>query len=536
MLTSLSDIDFSKVYVYAAFDPLFYQTDDIKGIEKLVHATFAEKYVDFKPTRLTAPSDWETFVRNELLSSGEPIFYSGNHDHIYINPDDQILSKNIAEMIGDQRNGINSSVVYSHWPEFIAFRHRAKQHNGFFAHGLKYWTRDTHSVRILTPGTIESWFCNRSDVNPDAVIKRSEDLLTCPQPFVSITPSRELSRHYDAYAHVGISIKNCSPLKIPEGLFGDGIRFAFINSNDYRLVEHARRQGYVVISPFFPGTSAINPRYPDFLWTPEDIPRHLVNRTSQLDVIGDKFDAHQKIEARDSTTLEMIRSLQPLPRGYVSEYFPGTLRRRYGLDADTTFRISTPRRGETVFSLKTIVPTKRPSILCAVDISEIATPTSIELLSRLSQVDSYFYPIVVVLQHRRDLSHGLPFLESQIFLKNIESGGVIYYGYELFPNYLTFLKYIFDITDLETISCVSFSAIGMFSKLGAKYTTLPFSRGFNSVAMSDGVSDGSFVAISRGLVESAHNNSGVAMDFYEVKSHCDGLTHIDTALTISLRR
>jgi hypothetical protein len=316
MLLSLSDLDLNKVIIRTSLDFEYYNKNDEKELINFCKNLFNEK-LDFIPNRIETIEDWKFFLFEYLKEDESEIFYCGNHDHIYVAHSNNSIEACLSKMREFSINNLQSSITYSHWPEFYAEIYKAKIEGLIFDDGFAIPRIDFHSVRILTKKLFQDWINAYDGVHKK--IRRTEELHSYALgqgrvPFWSIAPIEELFRHYDAYSHSGISISNCPPLKIPEGLFTNSFKLAFLNEFNETAVLEARGLGFTISSPCFEGNSSINPNFPDFNWSINTIPKHLMRAAKEIIVISSKNGEDNLDDFDDSIKHKILYKSLPVEK------------------------------------------------------------------------------------------------------------------------------------------------------------------------------------------------------------------------------
>ena len=149
MLLSLSDLNVDKVIIRSSLDENFYNKNDEEELLNFCKNLYKEK-LDFIPNRIETIEDWKFFLFEYLKDDESEIFYCGNHDHIYVAPSNNTIEACLSKMREFSKNNLQSSIIYSHWPEFYAEIYKSKIEGLIFDDGFTFPSMDFHSVRILT--------------------------------------------------------------------------------------------------------------------------------------------------------------------------------------------------------------------------------------------------------------------------------------------------------------------------------------------------------------------------------------------------
>lgn len=349
MLRSLTDLKFSRAYIFAELDLEVYSAIDANMLKTEVDALFEGTQLDFRPKRLLALRDWQHFIRTDISSQSEPVFYSGNHDHVFVDRDCAVLDGCLRLMERLRVRFECVSLIMSHWAEYFSYRSRLQMQEEYgFVHTSNY--RD--AFQILTPRLMEAWFISDSLHLPgDTPVRRSEDLgWQGTTSFPQIIPGRELFRHIDGSSHFGVRIDNWSPLRVPPGLLEGQMKLAYIAQPDLKTLRHHQALGYCCISPHFPSLSCDEDGV-DFHWLPDEIPPYMLRFATDVVQCGD-IDLHA-IHARDDRYAAMLRDMLPVSVDTLGRLAPHAIRAK-GRNEPT--RIQPPsaasRRTEGIFALK----------------------------------------------------------------------------------------------------------------------------------------------------------------------------------------
>ena len=367
MLASLEDIRFSRVQVFAELDPDDYGPADAALLRADVERTFGTgPAVDFRDRRLDRLDAWRDCLRRTLLPAGECVFYSGNHDHVFVDRDTAVLDACVRRLEALRASHGQAGLIYTQWQEFFSYRARALA-----------WERDCFvqtspyrdAVQVLTPELLEQWFFRDSTHMPaDTRVRRTEDLgWNSGRHYPQVVPHRELFRHYDASSHVGMRIGRCPPLRIPEGFFADRFRLACFRNRDLQSLRNARAQGYTCVGPFFPENAAVSPDGADHPWMLADVPAFLARRAREVLSVG-SADAAEEIYQRDLRVAETLDDVMPLTPATLARLAPPAVRGVYdGVDPlPARRRVPAARRRESLGVLKTPLQ-PRPCCLLVVD-------------------------------------------------------------------------------------------------------------------------------------------------------------------------
>lgn len=349
MLRSLTDIRFSRVHIFAELDPDDHSPDDAAMLKAEVEALFEGTPLDFRPRRLLALRDWQHFIRTEIATQNEPVFYSGNHDHVFMDRDTEVLDGCLDLMERLRARFDCVSLIMSHWAEYFSYRSRLQlQEACGFVHTSTY--RD--AMQVLTPKLLETWFIAESSHLPgDTPIRRTEDLGWQGQTtFPQVIPGRELFRHIDGSSFFGVRIDHVPPLRIPPGLLEGRMKLAYIAEPDVNALRRHQALGYCCISPHFPSL-ACDEDGVDFHWLPDEIPPYMMRFAADVVQCGEiDMDA---VHARDARCAAMLRDMLPLSVDTLGRLAPWAIRAKGGSEPTRIDSpVATSRRTEGVLALK----------------------------------------------------------------------------------------------------------------------------------------------------------------------------------------
>ncbi|MBL8488378.1 MAG: hypothetical protein JNK22_14940 [Rhodocyclaceae bacterium] len=366
MLASLEDLEFSRAYVFCEVDPDDYPPEAAALVEAEARQALARcPAVEFRPRRLYRLGEWRDFLRRELLPRDDLVFYSGNHDHIYLDHDRGVLDACLATLAALRRDHGRAGLVYTHWPEWFPRRAGLE---AWLPHGFVQRSTYRDAIQVLTPELLEQWFIADAAALPDdAPVRRSEDIgWAGAAPYVQLVPHRELFRHYDADSHFGLRIARCPPLRIPGGLLEGDLRIACFRNADTGSLLEARRQGYFCVGPWFAEHASRSAAGADEFWTRADLPPFMLRRCRELLLVGSGDDAAEA-RRRDERRCELMADILPLTPETLAQLAPPAVRGAY--PAAAMPELAAPpgqgamahggRRGESWFVLKT--PVRRKS-------------------------------------------------------------------------------------------------------------------------------------------------------------------------------
>ena len=226
MLYSYRNIPFSNIYLFIKLDDEFknYEEDLIHFIYKNFSKLSAET-INITFDRYTQQQQWIPVISNlmEKYGPNEPVWFSQNDDHVFVDFNMDILNEGIELLKNDP--AIHKSIGYSHWPEALKVvgRHNPPELIGNYAKSTSISCVDSILIfnlqTLYTIFVIHQW---RTDHNRiDSLVYEFTN-----QPYndnflnqILLIPLRELVRHFDGYDHVNMDRDACGPLELPSNTF-----------------------------------------------------------------------------------------------------------------------------------------------------------------------------------------------------------------------------------------------------------------------------------------------------------------------------
>lgn len=263
-------------------------------LEKYILELFPADKLELHWHRHNHTREWRAFC--ERFDDQDVIWFAGNDDHIFIDYDLNVVSAGVKTLRNDPDP--YSAVYYSHWPEQMRV---SKYFNGELTDDgnfIKALWRTFDGIRIIKGQRLKKYW--EDNEFGDALVYRTDFLhhvgydLTAPV----YSPTRELVRHYDGYAHVGDLVNIVPPIVIPLGFFDKNIKI--------RAGYNDRKEDWVNINPNADWLYAANPQGADYRWVLDDIPLFWRDRISELDMAPD-YDISLMNQARDSWYIKATR-------------------------------------------------------------------------------------------------------------------------------------------------------------------------------------------------------------------------------------
>lgn len=301
----------SKVIFYVELDEIY--KDRENELEQYIKELFQDFTLIYRNKRNEFQNDWKQTY--DLLDHNLIWFYC-NHDHIFFDSGTEYLQE-IVENIKDEEL---CSIQFSHWPENIrtvkqGFKsppHFPFQEDSSYRLENNYaWANSVNfdSIQIITKELYKRWwfegdFHSIKLPRPDYFGIGLAEIKPVPL-HKTISPFKEICRHFDGYQHIQPAITNnqCPAIDIPPGFFEGNIKIRY-GYDDYK-------EGWLNINPKNPNYYAFDISGTDGKFTLQDLPLVWKSRISFIDS-NPEIDEEEFIQYRLKAVLEMI---------YTSEYY-----------------------------------------------------------------------------------------------------------------------------------------------------------------------------------------------------------------------
>jgi len=303
--------DWSKVILKISLDDVYKHRQ--QELEEFIRTEFSKFDLILEWNRNEYQNDWKKDY--DLLDDNLIWFYC-NHDHIFFDSSTTYLE----ELVNEIKNKELCSVQFSHWPENIR---TAKQGLNPYAslpptisptykihpNYISNETTNFDSIQIITKDLYYDWWF-KGEFNhiklprPDFFGIGLAEIKPVPL-HKTISPFKEICRHFDGYQHIQPAITNnqCPAIDIPPGFFENDIKIRF-GYDDYK-------DGWVNINPKNPNYYAFDKSGTDYKFMLEDLPLVWKSKISFVDS-NPNIDQEEFIQYRLKAVLEMI---------YTSEYY-----------------------------------------------------------------------------------------------------------------------------------------------------------------------------------------------------------------------
>jgi hypothetical protein len=226
----------------------------------------------------------------------------------------------LEELINETKNKELLSIHFSHWPENIRTAKQGlnphaslipqkapnyKIHSNYISNE----TTNFDSIQIITKDLYYKWwfegeFNHIKLPRPDFFGIGLAEIKPVPL-HKTISPLKEICRHFDGYQHINPPITNnqCPAIDIPLGFFEKDIKIRY-GYDDYK-------EGWTNVNPKNPNYYAYDKSGTDYKFTLEDLPLIWRSRISFIDS-NPNINEEEMLQYRLKSILEMV---------YTSDYF-----------------------------------------------------------------------------------------------------------------------------------------------------------------------------------------------------------------------
>lgn len=301
----------SKVILKISLDEIYKSRQ--KELEDFINDEFKNFNLILEWQRNEYQNDWKQSY--ELLDNNLIWFYC-NHDHIFFDSNTDYL-EGLVNKIKDEEL---CSIHFSHWPENIRTAKQGlipqasltpqkalnyKIHSNYISNE----TTNFDSIQIITKDLYYEWWF-KGEFNhiklprPDFFGIGLAEIKSVPL-HKTISPLKEICRHFDGYQHINPPITNnqCPSIDIPLGFFNKDIKIRY-GYDDYK-------EGWTNINPKNPNYYAYDKSGTDYKFTLEDLPLVWRSRISFIDS-NPNINEEEILQYRLKSILEMI---------YTSDYY-----------------------------------------------------------------------------------------------------------------------------------------------------------------------------------------------------------------------
>lgn len=262
--------------------------------EEWIYNLFPKEKIRLQWFRCDYPHQWEV-IRQELAGIDDDIVYPvGNDDHLFVGNNNDMILKGIEYIRNDPDPA--AMLTMAHFPEAVRI---AMQRQGSLTpcgNFIKY--ADQLSINNFV---MKKWLFERyvscALKRPD-VLQYKTDAISIDVPSTIYVPTKEISRHFDGYAHTGMDSNHCPPLEIPPGFFERNIIVKYCFDQKF--------ENCLNINPMVSTLKAADPANGfDFRLMLEDMPLFWKDYIAKIDV-AEIIDIQQVKQARNNHFIEII--------------------------------------------------------------------------------------------------------------------------------------------------------------------------------------------------------------------------------------
>jgi hypothetical protein len=292
--------------------------EEMLELKEYVYSLFKGTDLVYNNRRCVYQEEWRDLCH---LINDDLILYLGNHDHIFLDSDQNYLRSIVSSI---QSSSIeNPTIAISHWPENIRWAksgyielselHPRRLNSNYKTTDLyaSYEGVCIDSLIITTRNLFTEWLCEgdwsgialpRTEGIGQHNLSTIKSLLGSSLPNQTIiVPYKELFRHFDGYMHQRISNNYCPSLTIPDGFFDNKIKIRY-GYDDYK-------EGWVNINPTKQSYRACTVDGVDYKITLEDLPLVWKSRILTVDV-NENIQEDVMVQHRLHAVLQMMYSDQ----------------------------------------------------------------------------------------------------------------------------------------------------------------------------------------------------------------------------------
>lgn len=322
-LAALASYPWSRAIINVQLDTCIDTEANREDMRKFVEREFAGVDFVFSDKRVEQQAEWIALYD---LINDDAVMHHGNHDHIFIDGSTEYLKSIVA--IAKRDYGGYWTIPYSHWTEAIRFAKCGdmgllNQHQTPVAFHQDYKFTDTHAffrgyfdwgVMIISKELYREWFLtgdwrghrvtrvdgvvNAHHNAPSLALVRNSIGLGMPVQQV-ILPYREMFRHFDGDAFIGLTNNIVPSLEIPPGFFERRMRIRY-GFDDYDLEA-------VNINPANPNFYAHDRTGTDWRITLAELPWAWRNRVESVEVCFE-VDPQQLVAGRIQSVRNMLHA------------------------------------------------------------------------------------------------------------------------------------------------------------------------------------------------------------------------------------
>lgn len=222
-ISSISKIyPWSKVIINTKLDENYKHRRE--ELNNWIYSEFSGHNLVIRNYRNETQEQWQADY--ELLDDNL-IWFSGNHDHIFIDNNYKYF-RNFVDKFSDKTEKIG--LQFSHWPEFIREPYDFGTASEVTADFVKMVGRYNHSLQIISKKLYE-YFWFSFELPKNQIWGRTDNFVSdiFDQNVEIFIPMREFCRHFDGYQHCARPYPNqiVPVLEIPDGFFDSNIKINY---------------------------------------------------------------------------------------------------------------------------------------------------------------------------------------------------------------------------------------------------------------------------------------------------------------------
>ena len=268
-LASLANVyPWKKVIINTKLDENYSHRRD--ELNNFIKEEFGHYDLYIRDYRNETQEEWQKESEN---LNDNLIWYSGNHDHVYIDNDYEYLHESI-ELIKDLPGLF--SMQFSHWPEFIFEPYAYARPSQFSTFSMQIIGKYHHSLQIISK-ELYNYYWFEHDLPKDQIWGRTDNFFSdiFSEEILSFIPLRELCRHFDGYQHCPRQYQNdlVPVLEIPNGFFEKNIK---IN------IGLQYKEGFTNCNPYNKNLQIFSKEGSDLWYSKDFIPKFWLSRISEL--------------------------------------------------------------------------------------------------------------------------------------------------------------------------------------------------------------------------------------------------------------
>jgi len=272
MISSFSVIPtISKVFIHCEVNPALYPKVQVTKLFEYIEQCFDGKTVEISGKRNFHQKEWQKASEKVFNAGCDLIYFLNNHDHIFIDSSPDLLIKGENLLRDFSKKEKYCAMYLSHWPEMLSRAFIAKHE--FYDGHIGHYMPSPDSIQLINAEILKFWWWNTS--YGDTRFNRTDwrRSVKCPHTKMFI-PLKELFRHFDAYSHARLNLKDIPPLEMPPGFFNKGIKIRY-GYGDYH-------NGAVNINPT-KEYRCVDKNGTDYKWISKDIPLFWKDKISAMD-------------------------------------------------------------------------------------------------------------------------------------------------------------------------------------------------------------------------------------------------------------